>query len=52
MNNIEDNNTSLKIRILAARSNRPYSEYVQDIEDLITCGYTLEEAVEILKEKE
>lgn len=44
--------TMVEIRKLAAESNRPFSEWLSDFEALVTSGYTEDEALRILKEKE
>ena len=44
--------TIIEIRKLAAESQLPFSEWLEDFEALVTSGYTEEEALRILKEKE
>ena len=44
--------TMVEIRKLAAESSRPFSEWLSDFEALVTSGYTEDEALAILKEKE
>lgn len=50
----EENNimTIVEIRKLAADSNRPFSEWLDDFEALVTSGYTEDEALKILRDKE
>lgn len=50
----EENNTMtmVEIRKLAAESSRPFSEWLQDFESLLTAGYTEDEALKILRDKE
>lgn len=44
--------TMVEIRKLAAESSRPFSEWLQDFKSLLTAGYTEDEALKILREKE
>lgn len=50
----EENNTMtmVEIRKLAAASSRPFSEWLSDFESLLTAGYTEDEALKILRDKE
>lgn len=52
MNGIEDNNDVLLIRIEASRSSLPYSQFLEELEDLTTAGYTLSDALDILRKRE
>lgn len=42
--------TAKEIQFLAARSSIPYSEFIKMFEDLITAGYSEDDAVKIIKE--
>lgn len=45
-----DRMTEQEIRMIAARSSIPYSEFMETFEDLITAGYDEDTAVKIIKE--
>ena len=42
--------TAIEIQLLAAHSSIPYSEFMEMFEDLITAGYSEDDAVKIIKE--
>ncbi len=44
--------TIVELRKLAAKSSRPFSAWLSDFESLLTAGYTEDEALKILLDKE
>lgn len=52
MDGVEDNNEALLIRIEASKSSLPYSQFLEELEDLTTAGYSLSDALDLLRKRE